>query len=205
MAAGMSDVLFFLAAFLAEVVGTLAGFGPSTIFLPLALFFVDFPTAPILVAFFHIFGSLGKITFFRHGLDKRLLLTFGLPSVLLTVAGAFLVPHVAQDLLKLILGAFLIIFSITSLLKPHLAFPATNESAMVGGGVSGFLAGLIGTGGALRGGLPHGLQTAECRLHCHRRQHRPGRGLNPDPDLHLQRLPEPRLLPPHARPFPRGH
>lgn len=147
----MSEFLLFAVAFLAEVLGTMAGFGSSTIFLPLALFFVDFPTALVLTAFFHVFGSLGRLTFFRHGFDRRLVLYFGVPSVLLTLLGALLVPHVSQDLLKMTLGLFLIAFSLASILRPNFAFPATRESAVVGGGLSGFLAGLIGTGGALRG------------------------------------------------------
>jgi hypothetical protein len=44
---------------------TIAGFGSSTIFLPLALFFVDFQTALILVAISHLFGNLGRINFFK--------------------------------------------------------------------------------------------------------------------------------------------
>src|SRR3989344_5204564 len=147
----MAELLFFLLAFVAEVIGTIAGFGSSTIFLPLALFFVDFKTALILVAFFHIFGNLCRITFFRHGLDKKLILVFGVPSVLLTVFGALLVNYTPQDILKFVLGIFLLVFSITSLIKPDLKFKPSRKNAVIGGGLSGFLAGLIGTGGALRG------------------------------------------------------
>jgi hypothetical protein len=147
----MIELLFFISAFLAEVIGTIAGFGSSTIFLPLALFFVDFKTALILVAFFHIFGNLGRITFFRQGLDKRLLLIFGVPSVLLTFLGALLVNYAPSDLLKLVLGIFLLIFSITSIIKPDFKFNPSKKNAVIGGSISGFLAGLIGTGGAIRG------------------------------------------------------
>ena len=147
----MIELLFFIAAFIAEVVGTMAGFGSSTIFLPLALFFVDFKTALILVAFLHIFGNLGRITFFRHGLNKKLLLVFGVPSVILTILGALLVNYTSQEILKLVLGIFLLLFSILSLAKPDFRFKSSPRNAVVGGGISGFLAGLIGTGGALRG------------------------------------------------------
>ncbi len=147
----MAELLFFTSAFIAEIVGTIAGFGSSTIFLPLALFFVDFKTALILVAFFHIFGNVGRIAFFRYGLDKKLILIFGLPSVILTVLGALLVNYTPQYVLKLSLGIFLLIFSIASILKPNFKFNPSNKNAVIGGGLSGFLAGLIGTGGALRG------------------------------------------------------
>ncbi|KCZ70714.1 putative permease [Candidatus Methanoperedens nitroreducens] len=147
----MAELLFFISAFIAEVIGTIVGFGSSTIFLPLALFFVDFKTALTLVAFFHIFGNLGRITFFRHGLDKKLILIFGIPSIILTVIGALLVNYTPQDVLKLVLGVFLLVFSITSIVKPDFKFKPSNKNAVIGGGLSGFLAGLIGTGGALRG------------------------------------------------------
>ena len=59
----MELVLFFLAALFAEVAGTVAGFGSSTIFMPLALFFVEFRVALVLVALFHVAGNLGRMTF----------------------------------------------------------------------------------------------------------------------------------------------
>jgi len=146
----MVGILFWVAALFSEIIGTMAGFGSSTIFLPLALFFVDFKTALILAAFFHIFGNLGRITFFRHGIDKKLILIFGLPSVVLTILGALLVNYTSQDVLKLVLGVFLLVFSIASLIKPDFKFKPSKKNAVLGGGLSGFLAGLIGTGGALR-------------------------------------------------------
>ena len=147
----MVAALFFLFAFLAEVIGTAIGFGSSTIFLPIALFFVDFKTALLLVAFLHIFGNLGRLAFFRAGLNKKLLLLFGVPSVLLTILGALLVHYTPQLALKSALGVFLLLFAIISLVKPGAKFMPLQRNAILGGGLSGFLAGLIGTGGALRG------------------------------------------------------
>jgi uncharacterized membrane protein YfcA len=66
----LEDLLFFIVAFVSEIIGAIAGFGSSTIFLPLALFFVDFHTALILVAISHLFGNLGRINFFKQaGVD----------------------------------------------------------------------------------------------------------------------------------------
>ncbi|MEK7570821.1 MAG: sulfite exporter TauE/SafE family protein [Patescibacteria group bacterium] len=145
------EVLFFLAAFFSEIIGTIAGFGSSTIFLPLALLFFDFQTALVLVAFFHIVGNRGRISFFKKGLDKGLLIKFGIPSVIFTLIGAFLVSYTSQSTLKSILGAFLIVYAVYSLWKENFRIKASSISAIVGGGLSGFFAGLIGTGGALRG------------------------------------------------------
>lgn len=142
---------FFIFAFFSEVAGTMAGFGSSTIMLPFALLLMDFKSALVLVALLHIFGNIGRIAFFRHGLDKRLILLFGIPSVALTLLGASLVNYIPQDFLRFLLGIFLVLFSAVSLIKPSLRFPPATTSAVIGGGVSGFVAGLIGTGGALRG------------------------------------------------------
>lgn len=145
------DALFFISAFFAEIVGTIAGFGSSTIFLPLALLFFDFRTALVLVAFFHIVGNIGRISFFKKGLDKELLITFGLPSIILTLVGALLVSLISQDALKGLLGIFLVGYAAYSLWKEDFKMRASTINAILGGGLSGFLAGLIGTGGALRG------------------------------------------------------
>lgn len=144
-------MLFFISAFIAEVIGTIAGFGSSTIFLPLALLFFDFRTALVLVAFFHIFGNIGRISFFRHGLEKSLLIKFGLPSIIFTLLGAMIVSYISQDVLKGILGTFLVVYALLSLWKDNLQAKPTIFNAILGGSLSGFLAGLIGTGGALRG------------------------------------------------------
>ena|SRR3990170_6477569 len=144
-------MLFFLFAFFTEVAGTMAGFGSSTLVLPLALLFFDFKSALVIVALLHIFGNVGRVAFFRHGLDKRLIILFGIPSVICAVIGASLVNYISQDVLRFILGIFLLLFAGVSLIKPALQFPPTKTSALVGGGASGFIAGLIGTGGALRG------------------------------------------------------
>lgn len=153
-----ADIILLIIGFFSEIIGTMAGFGSSTIYLPLASYFVDFKTALVLVAIFHLFGNIGRITFFRHGLDKRVLLVFGLPSFLLSLLGATLVGDLSQTLLKLLLGIFLISLSVAFLLKPKFAFPASTKWLALGGGTSGFIVGLIGTGGALRATFLTGLK-----------------------------------------------
>src|SRR3989344_2557182 len=144
----MVPVLFFVAVFLAEVIGTTAGFGASTLLMPVALFFFDFRTSLVLVAFVHAMGGLSRIVLFRQGIDSHLLLAFGLPSVVFALFGALLVNYAPQELLVLVLGAFLVGYAGIGWKGVRIRESVQNK--VVGGSLSGFFAGLIGTGGALR-------------------------------------------------------
>src|SRR5918999_5910440 len=150
------EILFFISALIAEIVGTMAGFGSSTIFLPLVLLFVDFKTAIILVAIFHLFGNLSRIIFFREGFDKRIILQFGVPSIIFSLLGALLIGALPQPILKLVLGIFLITTSASFLIRPGLKLPANTSTFIAGGSATGFITALVGTGGALRATLLQG-------------------------------------------------
>ena len=133
----MVGILFFVSAFVAEVIGTTAGFGSSTVFLPLALLFFDFRSALVLVAFLHIAGNIGRIGFFRHGLDKGIILRFGVPSVFLTLIGALLVSYTPQETLKGLLGLFLVLYSVLSW-SGNFQIRASTPTSILGGGLSVF-------------------------------------------------------------------
>tara|TARA_Y100000310_G_C20692873_1_gene823501 strand:+ start:964 stop:1707 length:744 start_codon:yes stop_codon:yes gene_type:complete len=143
--------LLFGLAFFAQIVGTVAGFGSSTIFLPLSLFFIDFHFAIVLTAIFHLFGNLSKIVLFKKGLVKNLALKFGIPSIILAFFGAIITNFVSSDLLKLILGTFLVLYIFYSFFKPSFSINQSTKNSIIGGSLSGFFAGIIGTGGAIRG------------------------------------------------------
>ncbi|MBI4151361.1 sulfite exporter TauE/SafE family protein [Candidatus Woesearchaeota archaeon] len=146
----MIPILFWVAAFFSEVIGTVAGFGSSTFLLPIALFWMDFPTALILVAIFHLSGSGWRVLLFHRRIDFAIILRFGIPSIIFTVVGAAIVNYTPQILLKMILGLFLVFYVLLSW-KNHFFLQPTMRNNLLGGSLSGFFAGLIGTGGALRG------------------------------------------------------
>ena len=145
------DVWFFIAALAAEVVGTMAGFGSSMILLPIALLFFDFSTALVLVSFMHLFGNIGRIIFFFRGVSWRTVVNFGVISVVGAIIGALFVRYIDQELLKALLGLFLVGYGAFTLAEPGFRLRRTLPTMLIGGTTSGFLAGLIGTGGALRG------------------------------------------------------
>lgn len=144
-------ILFFILALLAEVLGTLGGFGSSLFFVPIASYFFDFQTVLGITASFHVVSNLTHIAYFRKGFSRKLILEMGIPAVVAVIAGAWLSQFANTEILEFLLGIFLIIISLYFLRWPNHKMNANTQTAVLGGGVSGFLAGIVGTGGAIRG------------------------------------------------------
>lgn len=145
------NFIFLLLAFLAEIIGTIGGFGSSVFFVPLGNFYFDFQSVLGLTAIFHLSSNLSKIFLFKKGLNKRLLLSIGVPSVIFVIIGGFLSKILDSSILEKFLGIFLVGFSLLFLIKRKLIMSPTNKNAIIGGSFSGLSAGLLGTGGAIRG------------------------------------------------------
>ena len=149
----MRDInyVFLFLALVAEVIGTVGGFGSSVFFVPLGNFYFDFYSVLGLTAIFHLSSNLSKIFLFKKGLNKKLLIYLGVPSVIFVIIGGFLSKFLKTFALELVLGLFLVGFSALFLYKSKIVIQAKNKNAIIGGSLSGFSAGLLGTGGAIRG------------------------------------------------------
>ncbi len=144
-------LLFFLLTLLSEILGTVGGFGSSLFFVSVAQFFFPFQAVLALTGLLHVFSNTAKLVLFWRTIDKRLLLWLGISSALFAVAGALMLRWVEPEYAKLVLSFFLIGFSLFMLLKPSFKVDNTLKNAVGGGALAGFLAGFIGTGGAVRG------------------------------------------------------
>lgn len=144
-------MIFFLLAFCSEIAGTVAGFGSSVFFVPLAGFFFDFHEVLALTSILHVFSNAAKLILFRSHVQWRLLLLLGIPSTICVILGAYLSTRLEFRYTELILGLFLIAFSTFFLLRPEVKLSPRPLNAITAGGAAGFLAGVIGTGGAIRG------------------------------------------------------
>ena len=120
-------------------------------FVPIANFYFDFHTVLGITALFHLSSNISKILLFKKGLDKNLLIYLGIPSVIFVIIGGILSKDLSSHVLSFILGIFLIAFSLLFLIYKNLVIKPTKSNAAVGGILSGFSAGLLGTGGAIRG------------------------------------------------------
>jgi uncharacterized membrane protein YfcA len=143
--------VFVALARVAEIIGTVGGFGSSLFFVPVAQFFFDMKTVLGITAVFHVFSNLVKLILFRKTIDLKLSLLFGIPSILFVILGAWLTTKLSFRFDQIILAMFLVTFSSVMLIWPTLKVKANALSSITGGSIAGLLAGFIGTGGAVRG------------------------------------------------------
>jgi uncharacterized membrane protein YfcA len=146
-----TSLLFLIFALAAEILGTIGGFGSSVFFVPLSTMFFDLHAVLGLTAIFHLSSNISKIALFRKGLDKKILLYIGIPSIVFVIIGGLLSRYINTVFLEITLGIFLIALSLLFLIKRDLAVKPEPKQNMIGGALSGFFAGLLGTGGAIRG------------------------------------------------------
>lgn len=99
----------------------------------------------------HVFSNVAKIILFRKTIDWKLVLWLGITSTVLALVGSILTTVADLEYAHLVLGIFLIGFSVFFFWKPDFKVKASMSNSLVGGSVAGFLAGFIGTGGAIRG------------------------------------------------------
>jgi uncharacterized membrane protein YfcA len=143
--------LFFLLALLAEIVGTISGFGSSILFVPLASYFIDFKLVLGITAVFHVFSNLSKIFLFQKGIDKNIAIKLGIPAVLFVILGAYLTSVIPLEEIELSMNLIILALTILLVSGAGKKIKQSNFNLYMGGILSGFLAGLIGTGGAIRG------------------------------------------------------
>jgi len=148
---GVALGIFLACAFGAEVIGTMAGFGAATVLTPIASFFMDIKTAVAVVTCFHLFGNASRLYFFGKHLQWKLVWQFGLVAVLLSFVGAQAAAWLPSNTIRLLLGSFLVLYAaLEALGATALRVPSTPKALAAGGILSGFISGLIGTGGAIR-------------------------------------------------------
>jgi len=142
---------FYFLAFIAEILGTVSGFGSSILFVPIAALFFDFKVVLGITALFHVFSNLSKIFLFRKGIDKKIAWKLGLPAVVFVIIGAILSNIIPSKEMELMMSIFLIFLSVLLIIYSKKSLEQSDRNLVSGGVISGFLAGLIGTGGVIRG------------------------------------------------------
>lgn len=140
-----------LLTILASALGTVSGFGISTLMVPIMLFFLPFAETLLFVGIVHWFGDVWKLFLFKKGLNWKILLSFGIPGTIAAYIGAMLTFRISTIILSRGVGAFLVVYVLLIAFKPKFRIRPNKITALLGGTLSGFIGGLTGVaGGAIR-------------------------------------------------------
>lgn len=145
------DIGLSIVAFFSEVFGTISGFGSSTFFVPIGLFFESMHFVLAITAILHCFSNFSKITLFKSHFSWKLFWKLALPSIVFTGVGALLSNLFSVEHLIHALGVFLILISVLFVLSKKYIHKLPFGVGIGLSTLSGFFTGFVGTGGALRG------------------------------------------------------
>lgn len=159
-------IIICLAAFGTAILTFFSGFGLGTILMPVFALFFPVDIAIALTGVVHFANNLFKIVLVGKFADKKVLLRFGIPAVLASFLGAWILlritvlPSLFQYELfgntyevtpvKLVIAILLMSFSILDVIPRFQKLQFGGNKLVFGGILSGFFGGLAGIQGALR-------------------------------------------------------
>jgi uncharacterized membrane protein YfcA len=143
-------ILVTMITTISSAICTITGFGTTTISLPILLFFFPIHQAIFFIAIIHWFENIWRMILFRKGFDYKIILQFGIPAMITSALGARASIQMPEEILTRILGIFLLSYAAFIILKPKATLQKKVQNSIIGGTFSGFFAGIIGLGGAIR-------------------------------------------------------
>ncbi len=162
----MEIIIISLAAFFTAILTFFSGFGLGTILAPVFAIFFPIDVAIALTGVVHFTNNLFKIALVGRNANKQVLLRFGIPAILASFVGAWLLmkitvlPSIAEYQLwgrffevtpvKLIIALLLITFSLLEIIPSIQKIQFGRDKLVIGGILSGFFGGLSGIQGAIR-------------------------------------------------------
>ncbi len=162
----MEFIWISLVALLGSALTFFSGFGLGTVLLPVFALFFPVEIAIALTAIVHFLNNIFKLFLTGKGINKEILLKFGLPSFITAILGALLLNYLVEfpalakveilgktreiTLMKIVISVLLIFFSLFDVIPYFKKLQFSKKYLPIGGILSGFFGGLSGHQGALR-------------------------------------------------------
>lgn len=162
----MEYILIPIVALLASALTFFSGFGLGTILLPAFGLFFPIEMAIALTAIVHFLNNIFKLGLVFKNIDKKVVLGFGVPALLFSFLGAFLLDKITRanilteytlngkmyqiTIMKVVVAVLLIFFALFELIPKLKNLQFDKKYLPFGGMLSGFFGGLSGHQGALR-------------------------------------------------------
>ncbi len=155
-----------IVSLLASLLTFFSGFGLGTLLLPVFALFFDIETAIALTAIVHFLNNVFKFSLVHKHINKKVVLRFGLASLIFAFFGACLLEQFIEikpllvysiggkefsiTIIGLTIGVLMLFFSIWEVLPYFKNLNFKENKLVIGGALSGFFGGLSGHQGALR-------------------------------------------------------
>ncbi len=162
----MDIIIISSVALITSLLTFFSGFGLGTILMPVFAIFFPLEAAIAMTGIVHFISNISKVILVGRNANKKVLLHFGLPAILTSFLGAYLLLQLSSmheifsfsvaghsfkiSLINLIIGIILIFFSLMEIVPCLKKIEFGNDKLIIGGLLSGFFGGLSGIQGALR-------------------------------------------------------
>lgn len=145
-------LILAILSFFAGGMTLFTGFGLSTILLPVFVIFFPAAIAVPSTAIVHFLNNFYKLFIYFKKINLKVLIRFGVPALLASIAGAFLLKKLSSNErdLEIILGILIISISFLEMVPAIRNLKIGIKWAPVGGIISGFFGGLSGHQGLFR-------------------------------------------------------
>ena len=141
-------IVLFIGAFLAAAISGAAGFGGALLLLPLLVAYVGAEQAVPLLTVAQLIGNLSRAGFGFSKIQWKPVALFLVGAIPLAILGALSFLQLPKELVTRCIGLAIIVFvvlKITGVLK----LKPGKLLLIIGGGVVGFLSGLVGSAGPI--------------------------------------------------------
>lgn len=162
----MEIALISAVAFITAMLTFFSGFGLGTILTPVFMIYFPVDLAIALTGIVHFLNNLFKLALVGKGANKNVLVRFGIPAIIASFAGAWILVHITEiqplfsyDIFgkhiqvfpaKFIVSILLLLFALLDLFPIISKLQFETKHMAFGGLLSGFFGGLSGNQGALR-------------------------------------------------------
>ena len=144
------DIILIVAGLLAGAIAAVTGFGIGSLLTPVVALQVDTRLAVAAVSIPHLIGTSLRFALMSGGVDRRVLLSFGLTSAAGGLAGAMLYGVASSRGLTILFGVLLLFAAVSEITGLAQRMRFRGWVAWVAGALSGLLGGLVGNQGGIR-------------------------------------------------------